>query len=494
MIEKTIKELIAYAKIHLGLLDSDERYFTNYLMYRLDVKLPQDVEIDIEHIKEMTRPDELVKDLEEYLTLKGLDDKAKEKFITELFGMLTPLPSRFNDIFWNLYQKDKVKATDYFFDLSIKNNYVQKSKIEQNIIIESNRGDHDLVVTINLSKPEKSNKDIKAALSAAKTQETYPKCAICIENEGCGGSEKTPPRQNLRLIPLKLDNRDWYMQYSPYGYYNEHCIVILDKHTPMIVSKDNVQALFDFIDYFPHYFLGANSDLPIVGGSILTHEHFQGGNYTLPLMKASIKKELGTVNGIKHSILNWPSFALYLEGKDSLALAERIDDILSVWRKYNDESVDIIANDGEQHNTITTIAKKAKDGYGVYIIPRNNRCNDKYPGGIFHVHPERQIIKNEGIGLIEAMGLFILPPRLLRQLKSVEEIVKEPHRREEIYAASPDIKDFELYINALINKEYKDVNDVLSSVCDTILKDISVFKDDEAGLKAQERFLKEINL
>ena len=488
----TVEKMLAYATCHLGLDPLDVVYYRNYLLARLGIKEPSKEEINIEEIKEMKVPDQLVGELNEYLQNKGMDNKEIDRLICELFGTLSPNPSKFNEIFWKLYGEDKKSATDYFFDLSIKNNYVQKSKIDQNIIFEKKLDDHDLVVTINLSKPEKSNKDIRAALLKKDDKANYPECVICIENEGCYGSKKTPPRQNLRLVPLKLDGRDWYMQYSPYGYYNEHCIVILKEHVPMEVNKGNIQSLFDFVDIFPHYFIGANADLPIVGGSILSHEHFQGGNYDLPLLKAECGEVVSEDEDVKISILKWPSFVLALEGKDSHKIVERMDKILGIWRNYSDEEVNIIANDGEQHNTVTSIVKKVDDRYVAYMIPRNNRTTEERPDGLFHVDPSRQIIKSEGIGLIEAMGLFILPPRLKRQLKSVEEIVADPNKREEIYAASEDIKAFDHIINDLIDKKYEDVNDMLASVCNAILSDISVFKADEKGQEAMKRFIEAI--
>jgi UDPglucose--hexose-1-phosphate uridylyltransferase len=294
---------------------------------------------------------------------------------------------------------------------------------------------------------------------------------------------------------MELADNKWYLQYSPYGYYNEHCIVILKDHLPMKVKKEYIAALFEFVDMFPHYFIGANSDLPIVGGSILSHEHFQGGNYTLPLMKAKDKVVLsGRREDVTYSTLDWPVFCLTLRSKDKTVLLNEADEILQKWKTFSYEKADIYAKTSEEHNTVTTILTKTNDVYNLYLMPRNNKTSEAYPGGIFHVRPELQIIKNEGIGLIEAMGLFILPARLKRQLKSVEEIINNPSLREQIYNESPDIKDFDHIINDLLDKKHDSINDFLIKTGEAILEDVNVFKNKEYGEEAKQLFLKEIGL
>ena len=294
---------------------------------------------------------------------------------------------------------------------------------------------------------------------------------------------------------MHLANNDWYLQYSPYGYYNEHCILILKDHLPMVVKKEYIAALFDFVDVLPHYFIGANSDLPIVGGSILSHEHFQGGNYVLPLMKAGDKVVLnGRKENVNYSILDWPATCLHLVSESKETLIEEANEILRVWKSFSFELAEIYAKTDEQHNTLTSIVTKKDNLYHLYIIPRNNKTNEQYPGGIYHVRPENQIIKNEGIGLIEAMGLFILPARLKRQLKLVEEIVENPAKREEIYANYEDLKDFDHLINLLIEGKYSCVNDMLIKIGNDILHDIDVFKHPTYGEEAKKEFLKELGL
>lgn len=493
MPQKLVEQLIRYGQMHLDLKQEDVIYLRNTLLREFDLSEMYEGEIDLEHLNSLQIPDELVEKCENYFKSKGLTDPEIEGKIAHIFGLLTPLPSATIYHFNEDYQVSPDFATSNFFDLCIKNNYVQKTKIDQNIVMQGDINGHDLVVTINLSKPEKSNKDIKLAL-ANKNNTNYPKCPICIENEGCKGSSKTAPRGNLRLIPLILNNESWYLQYSPYGYYNEHCIVISKEHIPMEVNENNLRALYDFVDIFPHYFLGANSDLPIVGGSILSHEHFQGGNYELPLMRAKTKYEIKSSGKVAYSVLDWPSFVLKLESEDKEAIINASMNIHNTWKTYDDESVNIISKTTEQHNTTTNIVKKVNNKYVQYVILRNNRTTDELPGGLFHVRPSLQIIKNEGIGLIEALGLFIFPPRLKRQLKEVEDIVNNPSIKEETYTRSPDIKDFDHLITDLINKKYKNVEDLLIQTGENILKDISVFKDDELGNAAKERFIKKCSL
>ena len=495
MIEKLIEELLQYSIIHLHLNEEDAIFYRNFLMSEFDVKSPFEGEVDIDEIKAMDVPDALVNKFMTYMIENGFSEKEADAKLTKILGLLSPIPSKVIETFNALYTVDKALATEYLFNLGIKSNYVQKTKIAQNVIIPGEIEGHEIVVTINLSKPEKSNKDIKAALAAPTGNINYPACPICITNEGCIGSAKTAPRGNLRLIPMHLANNEWYLQYSPYGYYNEHCILILKDHLPMVVKKEYIAALFDFVDVLPHYFIGANSDLPIVGGSILSHEHFQGGNYVLPLMKAGDKVVLnGRKENVDYSILDWPATCLHLVSESKETLIEEADEILRVWKSFSYELAEIYAKTDEQHNTLTSIVTKKDNLYHLYIIPRNNKTNEQYPGGIYHVRPENQIIKNEGIGLIEAMGLFILPARLKRQLKLVEEIVENPAKREEIYANYEDLKDFDHLINLLIEGKYSCVNDMLIKIGNDILHDIDVFKHPTYGEEAKKEFLKELGL
>lgn len=491
MINETITKLIKYAEVHLSLNKEDEIYFRNYLYFTLNITKPLEVDVDFDATS-LDVPDIIREELKDYcLNELSLDEKEADKKVCQIFGTLTPRPSEVNKKFWELYKESPEKATDYFFDLCIKNDYVQKTKIDQNIIYEGVKDNHDLVVTINLSKPEKNNKEI--AKARGKVVDNYPSCVICLENEGCYGSALTVPRNNLRIIPLTLNGEEWGMQYSPYGYYQEHCIVIKKPHEPMMVNRENIAALFDFVDLFPHYFIGANAGIPIVGGSILGHEHFQGGKYEMPLMKAKTLQKLDINNDkVQGFLLDWPSFAVKFEADNKEDILNTTMNFIGIWHEYNDPSVNIIAYDPVEHNACTTIVSKKNGKYQSYVIPRNNLTTDECPDGVYHVRKENLPIKSEGIGLIEAMGLFILPPRLKRQLSAIEAIKENPQSKASVYEASPDIAEFERFINMLINNEYKDREDLLMSVCDQILEDISVFKKDEKGLEAQAKFLKQI--
>lgn len=473
-----INALISYSITHLGALEDDILFLSNYLMSVLEIKDYVYEEIDT---SSCLLPDKLVDKLTNRFLELGYDEKTASKKVCEVFGVLSPRPSEVRKNFFLLHEEDPKLATDYLFDLSIKNNYVQKTKIDQNIIIQK---EDSIIVTINLSKPEKSNADIAKALSEKKEDCSYPKCPICIENEGCYGSSKTEPRNNLRLIPLNLSGDTWYLQYSPYGYYNEHCIVILKDHVPMMVCKKYLKALFDFVDIFPHYFIGANSDLPIVGGSILTHEHFQGGSFTMPIMKSKSKEQLrhDKYPSIRFEILSWPSFVIKVSGKDKEEMLNAIDDMYNKYITYSDDSINLISEtNGVRHNTMTAIVTKEEDLYCAYIIYRNNRTTNEYPGGLFHVRKQYQHIKNEGIGLIEAMGLFVFPARLKRQLKAVQDIVENPTKMEEIIKNSPDLEVFRGTIDDLLNKKFATLDDYLIDVGNKILEDISILKFDKDG-------------
>ena len=477
---KLISTLLNYSFQYLSTSEDDYLFLSNYLMNALEVKDFHYVENDV---SSYTVPDELVKSLINRLLEIGYDEANANKKVCEIFGVLSPRPSEVRRNFFSLYEEEAKLATDYLFDLSIKNNYVQKTKIDQNIVIDK-ENEYGIIATINLSKPEKNNADIAKALKIQTDAVYYPSCAICIENEGCYGSSKTEPRNNLRLIPLTLSDNKWYLQYSPYGYYNEHCIVIHQDHIPMCVNKSNTRALFDFVDIFPHYFIGANSDLPIVGGSILTHEHFQGGRFEMPLMKAKVKQTIKhkIYDDLVFDIMEWPCFVLRITGNDKEKIIDVIDEFYQKYLGYENKDILLFSKTGDvRHNTMTTIVNKNQDGYHAYLLFRNNKTNEQYEGGIFHVRKENQHIKNEGIGLIEAMGLFIFPARLKRQLKAVEDIVKDPSIKDEMFNKYEDLKQFEGTIQLLMDKTYNSLDDYLLHVGKNILEDISIFKFDKDG-------------
>lgn len=477
-INTLINSLLYYSKKHLSLNPDDEMYVKNQLLHIFKVDNPLDTYIDEKEIDNYETPDVFSISMKEYFISLGYDEVASDKLITQVYGLLTPFPSVINKTFFDEYNINPIKATDHFYDLCIKNDYVKKSLIEKNIVMNEKMGDNDLVITINLSKPEKNNKDVRKEKEAKATN--FPKCMICYENEGCFGSAKTPPRNNLRVINLKLNNQDWFMQYSPYGYYKEHLIVILKKHVPLTICKDYLGALYDFVDMFPHYFLGSNAALPIVGGSILSHEHFQGGRFSFPIMKAKTLEEIDiSSNDVKAFTIDYPAFCLKLVSNNKKASLDETYRITEIWKKYSREDLGFVAFDNEEHNTSTIIVRKVNDIYETFIIFRNNCVDEKHPEGIFHVRNEYLPIKKEGIGLIEAMGLFVLPARLKRQLKALDDVVNEKITYAQALEENPDIDIFKPLLNDVLNHKYESVHDLLVKACEAILSDIAPLKNKE---------------
>ena len=369
--------------------------------------------------------DEILAPLIEYACENGIiSDTANSRdlFDTKLMGILTPMPREVTAEFQRNYEKSPETATDWYFDFSQKLNYVRKGRIEKDLkwTYESDFGTLD--ITINRSKPEKDPRDI----AAAKSQKTaaYPKCQLCPENAGFAGTLTHPARQNLRPVPITVNGEKWQFQYSPYGYFNEHCIFFNEKHVPMIIDSAVFDKLFDIVDFLPHYIVGSNADLPIVGGSILSHEHFQGGNYTFAMAKAPLETEfvLEKYPKVKAGIVKWPMSVIRVSSEDRKQLSECCAYILEKWRKYTDESAFIFAEtDGVPHNTITPIARKNGDIYECDLVLRNNITTDERPLGVFHPKPSLHHIKKENIGLIEVMGLAVLPSRLAEELNAVED-------------------------------------------------------------------------
>jgi UDPglucose--hexose-1-phosphate uridylyltransferase len=493
MIEKTIKEALYYAKCHLGLRDEDAIYLENLLLQHFSCPLPYEGEIDKKAIEGYAVPDKIVGDIVSYLVAeKGMEEGEAERTSTWAMGMLTPLPSVVDDTFQKLYRSSPKKATDYLYDLSIKNDYIAKSKVDKNILWNATYPDGSpLEISINLSKPEKNNKDIAKLVHAVASG--YPKCLLCEENVGFEGSASHPARENIRFIPLELNGGRWLMQYSPYVYYYNHCIVFYEKHTPMAINPDNLRALMDFVDQFPHFFIGSNSDLPIVGGSILNHEHFQGGGHYLPLLLAKMKELIYTSpKGTKVSTVDFYVTALSFVGKDRDDVLAQASKVLASWRHYNDPSHDIIADDENgNHSTCTPFVKKKDGVYTLYLVLRNNRCNATYPDGIFHAHPEYHHIKKEGIGLIEAAGLFILPARLVRQSAEVEDVVAHHLSEKEYLAKYPDLSTFAPMIKEM-SETGESSRDYINKVCQGILRNVAVYKETKEGQEGLHHFLKEV--
>jgi UDPglucose--hexose-1-phosphate uridylyltransferase len=493
-----IDKLLAYAEIHLGLSKIDIIYKRNELLFLLGESDVEQKPVNLNAIKNMSVPDQLLNELKHIFLNQGIKEEELEHKIGNVIGILTPNPSEVNKKFNQLYKQDSKLATEYLYDLQIKNDYIKKTFIDKNIHwIAHFDKNKSLEMAINMAKPEKHNKDIARLASLASND--YPRCVLCKENVGYYGRLNYPSRKNIRVIDLNLDQEGWFFQYSPYVYYPRHCIVIDDIHRPMIVNQSSIRKLFAFVDQFPHFFIGSNSDLPIVGGSILNHEHFQGGQHLMPLMKAKSLKRLYLNKFVDLDIhlLDWFNTTFFLTSKDKDKLIMASDYIISKWRNYNDEDVDIINKTDKQHNTATVILKKDDDMYSLYIALRNNRCDKRYPTGIFHAHPEHHHIKHEGIGLIEVLGLFILPARLKRQFDLIEEMVQKTNDIDEIFTLHKELEIFAPLIKSLVdipqNQISNTIRDHVNQTCKHILENISVFKNDERGQQAFNRFFDYLN-
>ena len=412
-----IASLVQYG-LNKGLIEPcDKTYIINQL---LDV-------LQLNSYEEAEPPDlpleEILQGLLDDAVARGVcadDITSRDLFDTKLMGVLTPLPREVRSRFAALCAESPAAATDWYYQLSQDTDYIRRYRIKKDLRWKTATQYGDLDITINLSKPEKDPKAIAAAKAAPKSG--YPKCALCAENEGYAGRMTHPARQNHRIIPIQIAGADWFLQYSPYVYYNEHCIVFNSQHTPMVIDKSAFTKLLDFVTLFPHYFVGSNADLPIVGGSILSHEHFQGGHYTFPMEVAAVEQKL-TFKGfedVEAGIVNWPMSVIRLDCVDKNRLVELADRILTAWRGYTDEAAFIFAHTDAPHNTITPIARRRGELYELDLVLRNNITTDEHPLGVHHPHAELHHIKKENIGLIEVMGLAVLPARLKQELADLE--------------------------------------------------------------------------
>ncbi len=420
----SINKLISYG-LSCGLIEESDRIFTtNRILEILQLDEYEYPETDIE----CESLEDTLKELLDFAEEKGLisdDITSRDLFDTKLMSALVPRPSEVIDTFYKIYDEIAPEsATDYYYKLSCDTDYIRRYRIVKDMKWKTDTAYGELDITVNLSKPEKDPKAIAAAKNAP--QSSYPKCLLCIENEGYAGRINHPARQNHRIIPVTIDGTQWGFQYSPYVYYNEHCIVFNSLHTPMKIDASAFRKLFDFVKLFPHYFVGSNADLPIVGGSILAHEHFQGGNYEFPMAKSPVQKEI-TFKGfedVRAGIVKWPMSVIRISSEDSDRLVALGDKILKAWRAYTDADAFIFAEtDGKPHNTITPIARKRCDLFELDLVLRNNITTDEHPDGVYHPHKELHNIKKENIGLIEVMGLAVLPSRLKKELRAVEEAI-----------------------------------------------------------------------
>ncbi len=484
--------LIAYAKKYLELSERDENYARNRVMDILGVYDFSPCEIG--KIPEL--PDNILQGIFAQLDDENIEyDRAT--LGEKLMDAVMLKPSEFERKFRELYTISPERATSWANDYAVRSDYVKKSAIDKNIRWHADNG---LEITINLSKPEKNNKDLQKQLTSVST--SYPKCTICRENEGY--QKQGFSRRNMRTISLSLQGKEWFWQYSPYAYFNEHGIAISVEHTPMVLNAETPELLFDFVEQYPHYFIGNNAPLPRVGGSILMHNHFQGGKETLPMQKVGYRTKLKSAKypSVTIGILEWYNTALRLEGEDRKAIAKLATEIADAWQTYDNATLDILSHTGdERHNTASLIVRKTKKGYILDMILRNNRVSEAYPDGIFHAHKEYHHFKSESIGLIEAMGLFILPARLKRQLAEVKNYLTGviSYQRD---CLTDDMRIFEPMIERLIdengivwgNEADELIRKEIENACQSILDNTAVFKTDERGRAALLDFLSSVNV
>ena len=495
MIEEGIAKLVQYG-MEQGLLQEEDRI---YAINRILEVLKLDDYQEQEQVPEHPDLEETLNELLDYAAGKGLMEHNsvvyRDLFDTKLMDCLMPRPSEVTAKFRELYQKSPVEATDYFYKLSQDSNYIRRYRIKKDMrwSVPSPYGDID--ISINLSKPEKDPKAIAAAKLAK--QSGYPKCLLCKENVGYAGRVNHPARQNHRIIPLKINGTDWGFQYSPYVYYNEHCIVFNFEHIPMKIERATFVKLFDFIKLFPHYFIGSNADLPIVGGSILSHDHYQGGHYTFAMAKAPIEQHfmIPGYEDVEAGIVKWPLSVIRIRSGNEKRLIDLAEHILECWRGYTDEAAFVFAEtDGEPHNTITPIARKVGDTFELDLALRNNITTEEYPLGVYHPHAEYHHIKKENIGLIEVMGLAILPARLKEEMELLAEylVEKKDVRSCEALEKHADWAEKMVPLHPELNAD--NVMDILKEeigkVFVGVLEDAGVYKCTEEGRKAFARFLK----
>lgn len=494
MINDSICFLVGYALKNGLIEESDKVYSVNRLLEVLginDYKAPKEP-------KKLTLT-EALDNLCDYAVSQGMIEDSvvyRDLFDTKIMGALTPRPSEVIAAFNKQYEVSPEMATDYFYKFSGDTNYIRRDRIARDVKWKTDTEYGPIDITINLSKPEKDPKAIAAAKNVKASG--YPKCALCRENEGYAGNVNAAARQNHRVIPITINDSTWGLQYSPYVYYNEHCICFNFKHTPMKIERATFKKLLDFVKLFPHYFLGSNADLPIVGGSILSHDHFQGGRYEFAMAKATIEKVISFTDfdDVSAGIVKWPMSVIRLSCKNADRLVELADKILTAWRGYTDESAFIFAQtDGEPHNTITPIARKRGENFELDLVLRNNITTNEHPLGVYHPHAELHNIKKENIGLIEVMGLAVLPSRLKSELATLADyIVNGKDIR-----SNPDIEKHAQWVEGFIG-DYKitadNVDEILKTqvgkTFKTVLEHAGVYKCTDEGRAAFMRFIESI--
>ena len=503
-VETAVAWLVGYG-VERGLISREEQtYSANLLFDVLRFEPGSLFDVEKRETPESSLEEALAFLLDDAVRRGVIEDgiASRDLFDTRLMGCITPRPGQVIPTFWQLYEDGPEKATDYFYKLALDSDYIRSYRIARDRKWVTNTRYGDLDITINLSKPEKDPRAIAAALD--RKSDSYPRCLLCRQSEGYAGRLDYPARQTIRLIPLELAGERWFMQYSPYVYYNEHCIVLSERHVPMRIDRVTFERLLQFVWMFPHYTIGSNADLPIVGGSILTHEHYQGGRYTFAMARAGIRRKLSFPGfaDVAAGIVEWPMSVIRLRSANQERIVELADRILSAWRGYSDELVGVLAEtDGTPHNTITPIARRRGDDYELDLVLRNNRTSEEHPLGIFHPHAELHHIKKENIGLIEVMGLAVLPARLLSEMERLEaeilagrdvaevpELVAHAEWAAGVLARHPEFApdrvtpDDADALSVVIREE-------IGLVFSQVLEQCAVFADDDEGNAAFARFV-----
>ena len=495
MIYRAIKDLAQYG-IAKGLIEKeDETYVINSILQELQMDEYEEPAGEGE-----TELEPILKVLLDYACEKGIIEDSivyRDILDTKLMGLMTPYPREVIRTFQALKAESAEKATDWYYDFSQNTDYIRRYRIVKDRRWKSHTSYGEMDITINLSKPEKDPKAIAAAKHAP--QSGYPKCMLCRENEGYGGRVNHPARQNHRIVPIRIAGKDWFMQYSPYVYYNEHCIAFNGEHVPMKIDRSAFEKMFDFIKYLPHYFVGSNADLPIVGGSILAHDHFQGGRYTFAMETAEVEQAY-TFEGfedVEAGIVKWPMSVIRIRHENSDRLVDLAENILTAWRGYTDEEAFVFAEtDGEPHNTITPIARMRDGKFELDLVLRNNITTEEHPLGVYHPHAKLHHIKKENIGLIEVMGLAVLPARLLDEMDALKEniLTGKDLRADERTAHHADWAEAFLKKYDAVTAENIDgiVEDEIGLVFAEVLEDAGVYKRTEDGQKYFDRFMQSV--
>lgn len=499
MVNEAIKKLVCYGLENNLISEEDVIFTTNRLLEVLKIEEYEEPEKEYHNVE----LEPVLKELLDYAYETGVLVENgvvyRDLLDTKLMAQLMPRPSEVIAKFWNVYESEGPKAaTDLYYKLSQDSDYIRRYRIAKDVKWKAETEYGEMDITINLSKPEKDPKAIAAAKNAK--QSGYPKCLLCMENEGYAGRINHPARQNHRIIPVTIQDSKWGFQYSPYVYYNEHCIVFNSKHIPMKIEHGTFCKLFDFVKQFPHYIVGSNADLPIVGGSILSHDHFQGGSYEFAMAKAPVEREFAVkgFENVKAGIVKWPMSVIRLSGEDTERIIALADVILNAWRGYTDEAAFIFAETGgEPHNTITPIARKRGEKYELDLVLRNNITTEEHPLGVYHPHAELHHIKKENIGLIEVMGLAVLPARLKGEMETLADAIvtgKDIRADESIEKHADWVEEFLPKYDGITRENVTEIlHKEIGLVFSKVLEHAGVYKRTEEGQKAFDRFIQSLN-